>query len=346
LQAGGIFPALLQLQEDAMLLSRRQFVRFAAGGLALPVLSCVARAQEYPARPVHLIVGLAAGSSPDIVGRLIAQSLSERLGYPFVVENRVGAGGTVAAGLVARAEPDGYSLLLISSSNAVSAALYKDLDYNLARDIVPVCGICTSPNIMVVHPSFPAKTIADFIAYAKANPGKINMASAGVGTETHVAGELFKKMAGIDMTHVPYRGGGPALRDLVAGQVQVAFPSSSAAFGYIKSGSLRALGVSTPTRLANLPDVPAIAEFLPGFEASGWFGIGAPKNTPAAIVDKLHRETSNALTDSEVKARLSDLGDMPGMSTGMGSATEFGQLIVEETEKWAKLAEAANIMPE
>ncbi len=291
-----------------MTLSRRQFVQVAAGGVASSGIPGFVRAQDYPARPVRLIIGLAPGSSPDIVGRLMAQSLSERLGRPFVVENRTGAGATIAAGLVARAEPDGYSLLLISSSNAVSAALYKDLDYDLVRDIAPVGGICTSPNIMVVHPSFPANTIADFIAYAKSNPGKINMASAGVGTETHVAGELFKIMAGIDMTHVPYRGGGLALRDLVAGQV---------------------------------PEVPAIAEVLPDFEASGWFGIGAPKGTPAAIIDALHRETNNALADERIKARLAELSDVPRP----GSADDFGQLIAAETDKWAKVVKFVKLKP-
>jgi tripartite-type tricarboxylate transporter receptor subunit TctC len=322
-----------------MTLSRRRFVQMAAGGLASPFVSAPASAQDYPARPLHLIVGLAPGSSPDIVGRLMAQSLSERLGQPVIVDNRPGAGATIAAGLVARAEPDGYSLLLVSSSNAVSASLYRDLDYDLTRDIAPVGGICTSPNIMVVTPSFPAKTLAEFIAYAKANPGKIDMASAGVGTETHIAGELFKLMAGIDMTHVPYRGGGPALRDVVAGQVQAMFPSSSAVIGYIKSGAVRALGVSTPTRLAQLPDVPAIAEVVPGFEASGWFGIGAPKDTPAAIVDRLNREINAALAESDVTARLADLGNVPAP----GSAADFGALIADETDKWARLVKAIGL---
>jgi tripartite-type tricarboxylate transporter receptor subunit TctC len=263
----------------------------------------------------------------------MAQWLSARLGQPVVVENRTGAAATIAAGLVVRAQPDGYSLLLLSSSNAISASLYKNLDYDLVRDIAPVGGICSSPNIMVVNPSFPAKTIPEFITYAKGNPGKVNMASAGVGTETHVAGELFKMKAGIDMTHVPYRGGGLALRDLIAGQVQVMFPTSSSAIGYMKSGTLRGLGVSTPARIAECPDIPAIADFVPGFEASGWFGIGAPRNTPAAVIDRLNKEINDALIDPEIKAKLVDLGDVP-LS---GSAADFGQFMAAETDKWAKV---------
>jgi tripartite-type tricarboxylate transporter receptor subunit TctC len=322
-----------------MPLSRRQLVRVAAGSLALPWMSGGAWAKDYPARPVHLIVGLAAGSSPDIIARLIAQWLSVRLGQPFIVENRPGAGATIAAGLVVRAPPDGYTLLQISSSNAVSAALYKDLDYDVAGDIAPVGGICDSPNMMVVNPAFPAKTIPEFIAYAKADPGKINMASAGVGTETHIAGELFKMMAGIDMAHVPYRGGSLALSDLIAGQVDVMFPSSSAAFGYIRLGTLRAIGVSTLTRLTQLPDVPAIAEFLPGFEAGGWFGVGAPRNTPAAIIDRLNQEIGKALTDPGIKARLADLGDVPRPE----SAADFGNFIVAETKKWAAVVKSVGL---
>lgn len=322
-----------------MTLSRRRLVRIAAGGLTLPFIARSALARDYPARPVHLIVGLAPGSSPDIVARLMAQWLSARLGQPFVVENRPGAGATIAAGLVVRAPPDGYTLLQVSSSNAVSASFYKNLDYDFVRDIAPAGGICTSPNIMVVNPSFPAKTIAEFITYAKTNPGKINMASAGVGTETHAAGELFKMTAGIDMTHVPYRGGGPALEALVAGQVQVSFPSSSAAFGYIRSGTLRALGVSTSMRIAELPDVPTIAEFVPGYEASAWFGIGAPRDTPAAIVERLNRQINDALGEPGIKARLAGLGDMPRP----GSAADFGKFIAAETNKWAKVAKFAGL---
>jgi tripartite-type tricarboxylate transporter receptor subunit TctC len=296
-------------------------------------------AQDYPTRPVHLIVGLAAGSSPDIIARLTAQWLSTRLGQPVVVDNRPGASATIATGLVVRAQPDGYTLLQVSSSNAVSASLYKNLDYDFVRDIAPVGGICASPNIMVVNPSFPAKTIPEFIAYAKANPGKINMASPGIGTEVHVAGELFKMMADIDMTHVPYRGGGPALGDLIAGQVQVMFPSSSSAFGYIESGTLRPLGVSTSTRLKGLPDVPTIAEFVPGYETSGWFGIGAPRNTSAAIIDRLNNEINAAIADPGAKARLAELGNVPRP----GSAADFGTFIAGETDKWAKVVKSAGL---
>ena len=325
-----------------MTLSRRQLVQVAAGSLALPVMPSILWAQDYPTRQVHLIVGLAAGSSPDILARLIAQWLSARLGRPFVVENRPGAGATIATGIVARAAPDGYTLLLVGANNAITASFYKNLDYDFVRDITPVGEICASPNVMVVNPSFPAKTIPEFIAYAKANPGKINMASPGIGTEPHIAGELFKMMAGINMTHVPYRGGGPALTDLVAGQAQVMFPTSSAAIGYIKSGTLRALGVTTSTRFAELPDVPAIAEVVPGFEASSWFGIGAPRNTPAAIVDRLNKQINAALADPAIKSRLSDLGDVPRP----GAGTDFGKFIAAETHKWAKVVKLANIKPD
>jgi tripartite-type tricarboxylate transporter receptor subunit TctC len=324
-----------------MTLSRRELLQAAAGGLVLPVMPGIARAQDYPTRPVHLIVGLAAGSSPDIIARLTAQWLSARLGQPFVVENRPGAGATTAAGFVVRAPPDGHTLLQISSSNAVSASFYRNLDYDFLRDIVPVGEVCESPNIMVVNTSFPARTIDEFVAYTKANPGKVNMASAGVGTETHASGELFKMMTGTDMAHVPYRGGGPALRDLVAGQVQVMFPSSSASLGYIKSGELRALGVSTTTRLEVLPDVPAIAEFVPGFEASGWFGIGAPKHTPGAIVDRLNSEINAALADPGMTARLAGLGDVPRP----GSGADFAELIAAETDKWSKVVKFAGLKP-
>lgn len=322
-----------------MNLSRRELLQAAAGSFALPAMPTIALAQDYPTRPVHLIVGLAAGSSPDILARLTAQWLSTRLGQPIVVDNRPGASATIATALVVRARPDGYTLLLADASNALSPSFYNNLDYDFARDIVTVGEICASPNIMVVSPSFPAKTISEFIVYAKANPGKINMASPGLGTEVHVAGELFKMMTDINMTHVPYRGGGPALRDLVAGQVQVMFPSSSSAFGYIESGTLRALGVSTSIRLAELPDVPTIAEFVPGYETSGWFGIGAPRNTPAAIIDRLNNEINAALADPGIKARLAGLGDVPRP----GSAADFGKFIAAETDKWAKVVKSAGL---
>ncbi len=319
--------------------SRRQLLQAAAASFALPAMPAIALAQDYPTRPVHLIVGLAPGSSPDIIARLTAQWLQTRLGQPVIVDNRPGASATIAAGLVVRARPDGYTLLQVSSTNAVSASLYKNLDYDFVRDIAPVGEICASPNVMVVNPSFPAKTISEFIAYAKANPGKINMASAGIGTEVHVAGELFKMMADITMTYVPYRGGGPALRDLVAGQVQVMFPSSSSAFGYIQAGTLRALGVSTSSRLKELPDVPTIAEFVPGYETSGWFGIGAPGNTPAAIVNQLNNEINAAIADPGIKAQLADLGNV----TRPGSPADFGKFIIAETDKWAKVVKYAGL---
>jgi tripartite-type tricarboxylate transporter receptor subunit TctC len=323
-------------------LPRRKFLQMATGAAALPAVSGIASAQTYPVRQVHVIVGLAPGSSPDIIARLIAQWLSERFGQQFVVENRTGAGATIATGLVVRAPPDGYTLLLVAANNAITVSFYKNLDYDFVRDIAPVAGICASPNVMVVNPSFPAKTIPEFITYAKSNPGKINMASPGIGTEVHVAGELFKTMAAIDMTHVPYRGGGPALSALVAGQVQVMFPSTAAALGYVRSGTLRALGVTSATPLNELPGVPTIAEFLPGYQAITWFGIGAPKNTPAAIVDSLNKQINEAFADPQIKARLAGLGLKPLPLP----PAEFGKFVAEETEKWAKVVRLAKIKAE
>jgi len=321
-----------------MALPRRRFLHLAAGALALPVMSRAAWAQSYPSRPVRIVVGLAAGSSPDIIARRIGQWLSERLGQTFVVENRPGAGATIAADAVVRATPDGYTLLLVSATNAINATLYKS-SFDFVRDIVPVGSIVTSPAVMVVHPSFPAQTVAEFIAYAKGNPGRINMASAGNGTPPHVAGELFKMMAGIDMQHVPYRGGGPALTDLLGGQMQVMFPTTTAAIEYIRSGRLRPLGMTTSTRLDALPDVPTIAEVIPGYDASTWFGIGAPRNTPANVIGKLNKEINAALADPKMAGRLADLGN-----TLLPSAPgDFGKLIADETDKWAKVIRFAGI---
>src|SRR5262245_11937959 len=321
---------------------RRQFLHLAAGSAALPFAPQVARAQAYPTRPVRIIVGFAPGGVGDITARLIGQSLSERLGQPFVIENRPGAGGNIGTEAVVRAAPDGYTLLLVGGWNAINATLYEKLNFNFIRDITAVAGIVRVPNVMVVHPSVPAATVPEFIAYAKANPGKISMASVGSGSPPHVTGELFKMMAGVDMVHVPYRGGGPALNDLLGGQVQVYFGTTVSSIGYVRAGRLRALAVTTATRLDVLPGIPTVGEFLPGYEASGWAGIGAPKTTPAEIVEKLNKEINGALADEKIKARLADLGSVP-MPT---SPADFGKFIAEDTDKWGKVIRAANIKPE
>jgi len=325
-----------------MKLPRRNFLHLAAGAAALPVVSRVARAQTYPTRPVRIIVGFAPAGAGDIVARLMGQWLSERLGQPFVVENRPGANGNIAAQAGVRAPADGYTLLMVSSANAANAALYDKLSFNFLRDIAPVAGIIRTPYVMAVNPTVPAETIPEFIAYAKANPGKISMASVGVGSGTHLAGEWFKMMTGVNLVHVPYRGGGPAFNDLLGGQVQVMFPTTVGSIGYIRAGRLRALAVTTATRSDVLPDVPTVDEFVPGYEASAWFGVGAPRNTPAEIIDKLNNEINAALADPKIKARLADLGGTPLA----GSPADFGKLIAEETEKWAKVIRAANIKPE
>jgi tripartite-type tricarboxylate transporter receptor subunit TctC len=325
-----------------MKLIRRQFLHLAAGAVALPVLSRLASAQTYPSRPVHLIVGYAPGGGTDIAARLIGQWLSERLGQPFVIDNRSGAGGNIGTEIAVRAPPDGYTLLLVSLANATNATLYDKLNYNFIRDIAPVAGIIRVPNVMEVNPAVPVKTVPEFIAYTKANPGKINMASAGNGSPPHVAGELFKMMAGVNMQHVPYRGGGAALADLLGGQVQVTFESTSSSIEYIRSGKLRALAVTTSTRSEALPDIPTLSDFVPGYEASSWYGIGAPKNTPPDILDKLNNEINTGLADPKIKARFADLG---GMALS-GSPADFGKLIAEETEKWSKVIRAANIKVE
>jgi tripartite-type tricarboxylate transporter receptor subunit TctC len=325
-----------------MKLPRRQFLHLAAGAAALPAASRIARAQTYPTRPVHLICGFAAGGPNDIVSRLISQWLSERLGQQFIVDNRTGAAGNIGTEAVVRAPPDGYTLLLVSSANAVNATLYGNLSYNFIRDIAPVAGLVRVPNAMVVNLSVPAKTVPEFIAYAKANAGKINMATSGVGSTTHISGELFKEMAGVDLVAVAYRGGGPALIDLLGGQMQVMFEPTVSTIAHIRAGELRALAVTTATRSELLPDVPSVGEFLPGYEASQWYGIGAPKNTPAEVVAKLNQEINAALADPKMKARLADLGGVPTPMT----PAEFAKLIADETEKWGKVVRAANIKAE
>ena len=318
---------------------RRQFLHLAAGAAALPAVSRFAWAQAYPARPVRIIVGFAAGGATDIFARMSGQWLSERLGQSFVIENRPGAGSNIAAEAVVRASPDGYTLLMVSSANAINAALYDKLNFNLVQDIAPIAGINRATYVMAVNPSFPAKTVPEFIAYAKANQGKINMASAGNGSTPHLAGELFKIMAGVNLIHVPYRGGGTALPDLLAGQVQVYFANMASSIEHIRAGKLRALAVTTAARSEALPEVPTVSEFVPGYEASGWFGIAAPKSTSSEIVDKLNKQINEGLADPKMKARLADLGGVPMPMT----PAEFGKFIVDETEKWGKVIRTANI---
>jgi tripartite-type tricarboxylate transporter receptor subunit TctC len=325
-----------------MKLPRRTFLHLAAGTTALPVVSRVARAQAYPTRPVRLIVGLAAGSGVDILARLIGQWLSERLGQPFVIDNRPGAGTNIATETVVRSAPDGHTLLVVTPANAINATLYDKLNFNFMRDIAPVASIARTPNVMVVNLSVPARSVPEFIAHAKANPGKLSMASGGTGTASHMAGELFKMMAGIDMVHVPYRGGGPALTDLLAGQVQVYFPTTTAAIEHIRGGRLRALAVTTATRSNALPDVPTAGDVVPGYEANVTDGIGVPKNTQPEIVDRLNKEINAGLADPNITARLADLGAI----ALPGSPADFGKLIAEETEKWGKVVKFAGLKPE
>jgi len=325
-----------------MKLPRRQFLHLAAGAAALPTVSRVTWAQAYPTRPVRIIVGQAAGSGSDIAARLLGQRLSERLGQPFVVENRPGAAGNLATEAVVRAPPDGYTLLLSNVANAINATLYDKLSFVFLRDIAPVASIFHVPQVMVVHPSVPAKTVPEFIAYAKANPGKVNMASAGIGSVHHVAGELFKFMTGIDMIHVPYRGTTPAMTDLLAGQAQVMFDVTPSSTPHIKAGKLRALAVTTATRADVLPEVPVMGDFVPGFEASAWLGFGAPKDTPAEIIDILNSEVNAGLANPIIKARFADLG----ATLLPSSPADFGKLIADETEKWGKVIRSANIKSE
>ena len=316
---------------------RRTFLHLVAGVAALPAVSRAAWGQSYPARPVRVMVGYPAGYGPDIVGRLVAQSLSDRLGQQFVVENRPGAGSNIATELAVRASPDGYMLLLLTSTNAVNASLYTNLNFNVIHDIAPVARIGGTPFVLVVNPSFPAKSVPEFIAYAKANPGKINVASNGIGTTPHVVFELFKMLTGVDMVHVPYRGN--YMTDLLGGQVQAAFSPIASALEYVRTGKLRALAVTTATRQEALPEVPAVAEFVPGYEATGWYGIGAPHGTPAEIVEKLNKATNAGLADAQMKTRFADLG-IPLVT---GSPADFGNFIAAETDKWGKVIREANI---
>jgi len=324
-----------------MNLPRRRFLQLAAGAAAFPTASRGAWAQTYPAQPVRLIVGFAAGGPRDIVSRLIGQWLSEHLGQQFFIENRPGAGGNIGAELVVRAPPDGYTLLALGTPDAINATLYQRLSLNVARDIAPVASIGREPNIMVVNPSVPVKTISEFIAYAKANPGKLSLGVGGIGTTGHVAGELFKMMTGVNLVVIPYRGGGPAITDLVAGQVQVYIGPASASIDLVRDGKLRALAVTTIARSDALPDIPAMADSVPGYEASTFSGVGAPRNTPAEIVDKLNKEINAALADPKIRARLAALGG----TVLPGSPADFGKLIAEETEKWAKVVKFAGIKP-
>jgi tripartite-type tricarboxylate transporter receptor subunit TctC len=325
-----------------MKLPRRNFLHLAAGAAALPTFSRMARAQVYPTRPVRLIVPVAPAGASDILARLMGQWLSERLGQPFVIENRPGAAGNIGTEAVVRAPPDGYTLLLCSVNNAINATLYDRLNFNFIRDIAPVASLGGGPYVMVVNPSVPAKTVPEFIAYAKANPGKISMGSTGIGGGPHIAGELFKMMAGVNLVHVPYRGGGPALNDLLGGQVQVMFPATVSSIEYIRAGRLRALAVTAATRSDALPDIPTVAEFVPGYEASFWFGVGAPKNTRADIVDKLNKEINAGLVDPKLKARFPDLG----AAAFPGPSSDFAKFIAAETKKWGKVIRAANIKAE
>jgi tripartite-type tricarboxylate transporter receptor subunit TctC len=322
-----------------MKLPRRKFLHFAAGAAALPVGSRIARAQAYPSRPVRLIEGFGAGGGPDIVARLIGQWLSEQFRQPYLVENRPGANGNIATEAVVRAAPDGHTLLLATTANVITTALYEKLNFNFVRDITPVASIMRVPLVMVVNPSFPARTVSEFIAYAKANPGKINVGGPGSRTLVQLCVELFKMMAGINVTYVPYRGDAPGLTDLLGGQIEMYFGGTLSAVGYIKAGRLHPLAVTTTARLEVLPDTPALGEFLSGYEASAWFGVGAPKNAPAEIVDKLNKEINAALADSKMKTRLADLGG----TVLPGSPGNFGKLIADETEKWGKVIRAANI---
>jgi tripartite-type tricarboxylate transporter receptor subunit TctC len=325
--------AALKLVAFVMKIHRRMFLHLAAGTAALPATSRPASAQTYPSRPVRVIVGFAPGGATDIMGRLMGQWLSERLGRTFLVENRPGAGSNVGTEVVVNAAPDGYTLLVVTVVNAINATLYDKLNFNFMRDIAPVAGIHREPFLMVVNPSVPAKTVPEFIAYAKTSPGKINMASGGAGSGNHLAGELFKMMTGTDLVHVPYRGAGPALIDLLGGQVQVIFATMSSSIGYVKDGRLRALAVTTAARSPVLPDTPTVAEFVPGYEASFWSGIGAPKDTPPEIVDKLNREINAGLADAKMQARFAEFGSTPLP----GSPADFGRLIADETEKMGKV---------
>jgi tripartite-type tricarboxylate transporter receptor subunit TctC len=320
---------------------RRKFLHLAAGAAALPAVSRFAWAQAYPSRPVRIVVGFAAGGPADLTARLMGQWMSERLGQPFVIENRPGAGANIGTEVVVRAPPDGHTLLLCVPANAINATLYERLSFNFLRDILPVAGILREPLVMEVNPAVPVKTVPEFISYAKANPRTLSMASGGIGAASHMSGELFKMMAGIDMVHVPYRGSAPALTDMLSGQVQVMFDPLSSSIEHIRAGKLRPLAVTTTTRSEALPGVPTVSEFVPGYEASNWFGIAVPKNTTAEIIDRLNREINAALADPKIKSRFAVQATLLA-----GSPADFGKLIADETEKWAKVVKFAGLKPE
>jgi tripartite-type tricarboxylate transporter receptor subunit TctC len=327
---------------NAIYPARRRFLRLVGTATMMVATEKLAWAQTYPSRPIRLIVGFAAGGPTDITARLIGQWLSERLGQQCIIENRPGAGSNIAAEAVVNAPADGYTLIIIGATNAINATLYEKLNFNFIRDIASVAGLIRVPLVMEVHPSVPAKSVPEFIAYAKANPGKINMGSGGNGTTLHVSGELFKLMAGLDMVHVPYRGAAPMLVDLMGGQVQVAFDPMPSSIEYIRAGKLRPLAVTTAQRSLTLSDLPTVGDFVPGYEASSWYGVGAPRGTPADIIERLNREINAGLADAKIKARLNDLGGMPLT----GSAGAFGQFIADETEKWAKVVKSSGAKPD
>jgi tripartite-type tricarboxylate transporter receptor subunit TctC len=325
-----------------MKLPRRQFLHLAAGAAALPTLPRIARAETYPSKPVRFIIGYTPGGSADITARLMGQWLTERLGQPFIVESRAGAGSNIGTEAVIRSPPDGYTILLAAPANAINASLYAKLNYNFLRDVSPVAGIIRFPNVMEVNPSVPAKTVPEFITYAKANPGKINFASSGSGSTIHMSAELFKMMTGIDMVHVPYRGSALAMTDLLGGQVQVMFDNVPSSLEQIRSGKLRPLAVTTSMRSEALPDVPTVADFVPGYESSAWYGVAVPKGTPPEIIDTLNREINTGLADPKLRARFTELS----AAVLPGSPADFGKLLVDETEKWAKVVKFAGIKPE
>jgi tripartite-type tricarboxylate transporter receptor subunit TctC len=325
-----------------MRLSRRKFLHLAVAAGSLPALTSITRAQAYPVRPVRIVVPFAAGGSTDIIARLIGQWLSARLGQPFVIENRPGAGSNIGTEVVVNAPPDGYTLLLVGASSAINATLYDKLNFNFLRDITPVSGIMSIPFILAVNPSFPAKTVSEFIAYARANPGKVNMASGGNGTAGHLSGELFKMMAGVNMVHVPYRGEAPALTDMLGGHVQAMFGTMPASIEYVRAGKLRPLAVTSERPSELLPDLPTVGDFVPGYETNAWAGVGAPKNTPAEIVDRLNKEINAGLADPKIKARVADMGG----TVLAGSPADFGKFIAHETEKWGKVVKFSGAKPD
>ncbi len=325
-----------------MKLPRRRLLHLAASAVALPTLSRVVWAESYPTHPVQIVVGFTAGSTSDILARLMAQWLSQRFGQQFIVENRPGAGGNIGAETVVKATPDGYTLLMVPPAVAANATLYEHLNFNFLHDIAPVAGVVRVPNVVEVNPSVPVRTIPELIAYARANPGKLSFASAGIGTASHLAGQLFNTMSGVNLQHVPYRGDGPAMADLIAGQVQIGFATMTASIGHIRADQLRPLAVTTIKRSDALPGIPSVSDFLPGYEASSWFGVAAPRRTPAEIIESLNREINAGLADSTINARLADMGGM--LLTG--SPSDFGKLIADETEKWSKVIRAAGIKAE